>query len=519
MQRAAQSPGTEGQRPGRRTPDNYKWLVLITVVFGAFASILDTTIVNTALPGIQKVFGADLHTASYVATAYILAAGIAVPASAYLANRFGIKKIYLLSLGTFTIFSAACGLSPNIDALIVFRILQGAGGAALFPLSFAQLFAAFPENERGRANGFFGIPVLAAPALGPTLGGYLTEYADWRWIFYVNMPVGIIGVLMGIRFLREGPTRPELRLDLPGFLLVASGLGLLLYGLSNLAYDGWSSVSTVSGPTLVALGLLIAWVPVELRAAQPLLNLRLYTRWNFTMGALITLIGTVALFGAGFLLPQYLQLLRGETPFQSGTLLLWQGVGAVIGTVVSGQLYSRVGPRALVVAGALLLTATSFLLATWSTASSNLILLPLILLPRGVGLPFMLQSTNTIALRGIRGPLLPQATTLSVVARNVCGSLAIAVLTNYLDQHIRDHLAPLGRSAGAIAGGSRGSRSLAHAPRPVLDAIAAAYQDTYLLAALVIVPAIVVAFLLRPQAADRQPQDTDRPEGQQRAAG
>lgn len=156
--------------------DRYKWLVLITVVFGAFASILDSTIVNTALPKIQSVFGADLHLASYVATGYTLAAGIVVPASGFLANRFGIKRIYLGSLTLFTIGSALCGLAPNIIFLIAFRVPRGAGGAALFPLSFALLFQVFPQEERGRANGFFGIPVLVAPALGPTLGGYLSQY-------------------------------------------------------------------------------------------------------------------------------------------------------------------------------------------------------------------------------------------------------------------------------------------------------------------------------------------------------
>src|SRR5438067_5515533 len=208
------TPGGDPRKPRHEAPDaTYKWWVLVTVVFGAFASILDSTIVNTALPRIQRVFGADLHVASYVATAYILAAGVVVPASGFLANRFGIKRIYLASLSFFTFGSVLCGAAPNMLTLIAFRVLQGAGGAALFPLSFALLFAAFPQEERGQANGLFGIPVLVAPAIGPTLGGYLTEYVDWRWIFYVNLPVGILGALLGLRCLRPARPRPELRLD------------------------------------------------------------------------------------------------------------------------------------------------------------------------------------------------------------------------------------------------------------------------------------------------------------------
>src|SRR5260221_10382 len=174
----------------RRASGNYKWWVLVTAIFGAFVSLLDATVVNTALPHIQLAFGTDLHTASYVVTGYLLAQGVVIAASGFLANRFGIKRVYLLSLALFTLGSALCGLAWNIDLLIFFRVLQGAGGAALFPLSFSLVFGAFPEEQRGLANGIFGIPVLVAPALGPVIGGYLAQYVDWRWIFYLNLPIG-----------------------------------------------------------------------------------------------------------------------------------------------------------------------------------------------------------------------------------------------------------------------------------------------------------------------------------------
>jgi EmrB/QacA subfamily drug resistance transporter len=429
--------------------DNYRWWVLATVVFGAFASILDSTIVNTALPSIQKDFGADLHLASYVATAYILAAGVVVPATGYLANRYGSKRVYIYSLSIFTIGSALCGIAPNIYLLIAFRVLQGAGGAALFPLSFSMLFAVFPTEERGKANGIFGIPVLAAPALGPSLGGFLTQYADWRWVFYVNLPVGIVGVIMATRVLSEGNRQAGLRFDLQGFLLAAGALGLLLFGLSNLAYDGVGDVYTVSGPIALSLVLLAAFIPVELRKDTPLLHLRLYKRRNYALATLIVGVGVVGLFGPGFLLPQYLQGLRGQTPFEAGLLLLWQGIGAVIGTVTSGFVYNRIGPRKLIMTGLVILTVTSFLIAFWTTATSDLLLLPAILLVRGFGMPLTMQSTNTVALEGIRGPVLADATTLSVVTRNVIGSLTIALLTNYLQSRATYHLSAIGHGIAA----------------------------------------------------------------------
>src|SRR6185437_1978307 len=211
----------------------------------AFMSILDNTIVNTAIPKVQAVFGADLHQASYVATGYSLAAGVVVASSGYLANRFGIKRVYILSLFFFTLGSALCGLAWNMPALIIFRVFQGAGGAALFPLTFSLVFANFSQEERGLANGLFGIPVLFAPSIGPTLGGYIVEFIGWRWIFYVNVPIGIFAIFMSLRFLREAPIQRDLPFDLRGFVVISGGLGTLLYGVSNLAYDGWGSVQTV----------------------------------------------------------------------------------------------------------------------------------------------------------------------------------------------------------------------------------------------------------------------------------
>src|SRR6202140_2128131 len=202
----------------RRASGNYKWWVLITAIFGAFVSILDATVVNTALPHIQLAFGTDLHTASYVVTGYLLA--------------------------------------------------------------FSLVFGAFPEEQRGLANGIFGIPVLVAPALGPVIGGYLAQYVDWRWIFYLNLPIGIIGIIICWRMVHESELQRTLPFDLRGFLLIASGLGLLLFGLSNLAYDGWGSLLTVTGPSILALLLLAAYLPIELRTAQPLLDLRLFKRRN-----------------------------------------------------------------------------------------------------------------------------------------------------------------------------------------------------------------------------------------------
>jgi DHA2 family multidrug resistance protein len=479
-----------------RPDERRRWLVLITVVFGAFVSILDSTIVNTALPTIQHDLHADLHTATYVATGYILAASIMVPLSAYLANRFGIKRVYLTSLAVFTVCSALCGLAPNIMLLIAFRVLQGAGGAALFPLSFAILFAVFPDEERGRANGIFGIPVLVAPTIGPTIGGFLVEYVGWRWVFYVNVPIGIIGLILGWRVLCEHVSEPNRRLDPLGFVIVAAGLFLLLYGLSNLAYYPLGDLLAVSGPIVLGIVLVILFGLIEPYRVEPLLDLRLYRYRNFLVGNLITWVATVGLFGPAFLLPQFLQTLLGLSPFVAGLLLISQGIGAIVGSFASGSLYNRIGPRRLILAGAACMLVTGLILAGWTSATAAILILPWILLPRGFGLPFLTQPTNTASLDGIYGAELPEATTLNVVARNVVASFSVAILTSILQQRTTVYLARLGVSATRVATqtqlGQAARESLA-----VRQAQALAYHDVFLITALSVVPAFGLAFFLR----------------------
>src|SRR5712692_694478 len=196
----------------------YKWWVVAAVVFGIFMSILDATVVNIALAKLQAVFGANLNQIQWVFTAYLLSLAVSVPLAGYLADRFGIKRVYMTALLLFTGGSMLCGLSWSADSIVFFRILQGLGGGALLPLATAMIFAAFPPQQRGMASAALGVPILLAPALGPTLGGYIVQYGDWRLIFYLNVPVGIVGLLMGLYLLRERRSPNPGRFDLPGFV-------------------------------------------------------------------------------------------------------------------------------------------------------------------------------------------------------------------------------------------------------------------------------------------------------------
>src|SRR5436309_11798266 len=293
-------------RPRRRL--EYKWVVAMVVVIEVFMNILDQTIVNIAIPRLQIAFGADIHSVQWVLTAYILTLGVVTPTSAFFSDRLGIKRFYLISLVLFTGGSALCGLAWSLPALIFFRVLQGIGGAALFPISITLLFREFPPQERGAAMGFFGIPALLAPALGPTLGGYLVTFAGWQLIFYINVPIGILAFFLATIFLREARPEANTTFDFLGFIFVALGLGLVLYALSSASTDGWGS-TTVVGCLVGGVLSLAIFITIELilanRGGHPLLDLRPFANGPFTTSIVAGLFVLFSLFGGLFLLPIY----------------------------------------------------------------------------------------------------------------------------------------------------------------------------------------------------------------------
>src|SRR6266508_3682807 len=215
------------------------------VIVGLFMAVLDTTVVNIALAKLQGVFGATRNDVQWVVTGYTLAQTVSIPLFGYLADRYGIKWIYISSLGLFTLASALCGLAWSITSLIFFRVWQGLGGGALLPLAFAQVFAVFPPAERGRSQAAIGIPVLLAPAIGPPLGGYIVQYASWRLLFYLNVPIGIIGLFLCAALLQRGRFNTNARLDIPGVVLAALAFAALVYGIGAAAADGWHSAKVI----------------------------------------------------------------------------------------------------------------------------------------------------------------------------------------------------------------------------------------------------------------------------------
>lgn len=424
---------TSSSLPRDETPDaqaggdpKYKWKVMAVVIFGTFMAILDSTAVNVAVPTLQKAFTAQVDQVDAVLTAYILALGIVTPLAGWLSERFGIKRIFLLAMGIFVTGSALCSLSPSLPWLVTFRAVQGFGGGLLSPLGLALLSAAFSEKERGLAFGIYGIPLVVAPASGPVLGGYFVQYLSWHYIFLVNIPIGIIGIIVGMIWLREFKRGATARLDIPGVILSIVAFGCILFGIQNGQSDGWNSAQIL---TLLIVGStsLLAFIVVELLVKEPLLDLRLFGKRMFASASVLGWVSSVALFGAEFLLPIYLQSLRGQTPLQAGLLVLPLAIGAGITTPITGALYNRVGARWLIAFGSLLLAINTWQLANITLDTSYLVIMEIVAI-RGIALGFVLQTTLTAALTGLKPMQFPRATSLLNASRNIFQSLGIAIL-------------------------------------------------------------------------------------------
>jgi EmrB/QacA subfamily drug resistance transporter len=519
------------QRPARL---EYKWIVALIVIFGVFMSILDQTIVNIAIPRLQTAFGADIHSVQWVLTAYILTQGVITPTAGYFSDRFGIKRFYMISLSAFTIGSALCGLAWSLPALIFFRILQGAGGAALFPLSITLLFREFPPQERGMAMGTFGIPALLAPALGPTLGGYLVTYAGWQSIFYINLPIGILAVILVSIFIREADTHVGLRFDFVGFVLAALGLATLLYGLSDASTDGWGSTKVlgflISGVVVLTL-FVIAELIIVSREGQPLLDLRLFRNGPFRTSIIASLFVIFSLFGGVFLLPIYLQNLRGQSAFQAGLILLPQAFASMVSVLVGGRLVDRIGVRAVMIPGLIILGIATWQLA-FITIYSPFWWIQAMLIIRGLGLGLCIQPLTVAGLAEISPRQLAQASSLNTVARAVSSSLGIAVLATLVQTQAQVHFghlaekviptSPLGRlvvglQAAFVARGADIMQAKTAAIQVVTgllqrQAFILAIQDAFTFSFVVVILAIIAVLFVRPtrrparvpQAAPRQ---------------
>ena len=412
-----------------------KWKVLISVMFGIFMIILDSTIVNIAFPTLRREFNTTLSQAQWVISIYVLSLGVTTPVSGFLADRFGIKRMYLLGLVIFVASSFLCGLAPSLGWLIAARALQGFGGGISQPLGPAQLYRAFPPEEQGTALGIFGIALVFAPALGPILGGLLVDANLWRLIFFINVPIGILGVVLGSRFLLDYQAERKPSFDPLGLVTSAIGFGSILYAASIAGNIGWTNPETL---TFFAIGIiaLAAHAIIELYIAKdPMSALRLFKNSIFLNAALVGYVATVALFGAEFLMPLYLQAYRGLTALETGFVLLAVAVTSGIATPVAGRIYDKIGPRMNLIVGFGILCINTWQLSKIESTTPTSYIIFLLAL-RGLAVGLTLQTSFVAALSSVPLNNLPRGSSLLNSTRFVVQAVAVAALATIFSASI-----------------------------------------------------------------------------------
>ena len=410
---------------------SYKWLVAVAFVAGLFMDLMDATIVNVALPTLSRDFEATTDTLEWVVTGYLISLAIWTPASGWISDRFGSKKTFAFAVVVFTAGSALCGLAWSAGSLTAFRILQGVGGGMMTPVGTAMLFRAFPPAERARASAVVTVPTAIAPALGPVLGGWLVEDVGWRWIFYVNVPVGLATLAFALVFLREHKEPAAGPFDVWGFLCSGGGLALVLYAISRAPADGWMSTPViVSGLFgIMIFGLLVA---LELRRPDPMLHLRLFGDRMFRSANLSMFMVYAVLIGVLFLLPLFLQELRGLSALDSGLTTFPQALGMLLMVPVTSRLYPRVGPRRMLTIALAGITVTSalFLLVDLGT---SLWWIRAIMSLRGVSMSFAIVASQAAAFASIPSEETGRASSLFNTNRQVAASIGVAALATVLD--------------------------------------------------------------------------------------
>jgi DHA2 family multidrug resistance protein len=427
----------------------HKWIIAGSVMVGTIMAVLDTTIVNVALPSISGTMGATIEQITWVVTGYILANVIIMPLVALLSQRFGRKNFYLANVVIFTIASMACGLARNLPMMVFFRALQGIGGGVLLTVSQAILRETFPAEEQGTAMGIFGLGVVLAPAFGPTLGGWLIDKYSWPWIFYINVPIGIINLILVSRFVEDPPylIRKKGDIDWFGLALMITGLGALQLMLEEGQRNDWFQSGFIIRLAITAVVGLTLFVWRELTARNPAVNLRILRNVSFASATALGGVLGIALNGSLFLLPLFLQNLLGYPAMKSGLALMPRSLAMAVIMPIGGRFYNKIGPRLLVGAG-LIVTGFSFWDLSHLTSQVGFmdILWPQVW--QGVGFSLIFVALSTAALATIPRPDVTAATGLYNVSRQVFGSVGIAVAATQLTSGVTTYHAILAERAG-----------------------------------------------------------------------
>lgn len=451
-------------------------LPLLAVVVGMIMVILDSTVVNVALPQLAEDFDSTLSAIQWTVTGYTLALSAVIPLAGWFTDRFGAKRVFLITIALFTIGSALCALATSPTQLIIYRVIQGLGGGMVAPIGMAMVFKLAPPEKVGTVMAVLGIPMMLAPALGPVLSGWIVQYATWQWIFLVNLPIGVIALLIGIKYLPKIEQKAVPSLDVIGMILAPIAFATLAYAVHEGGTAGWAAAHTVI-PLIIGGVTLVLFILAELRHKQPLLELRVFGSSDFTRGIVLTWVMQIALFGSFILIPYFLQTVQGYGALDTGLILLPQAVASALMMPIGGHLYDKMGARPVVIVGLTVITGALFMFSNVTFDSGlGYIITSLALIGGGMGLSMMALNTHVLQAAPMR--LVTRVTSLTAAAQQVMVSFAVAGLTGYLVSRMTHY-----------------SKTV-HSNNPLLP-MESAFGDTFLLASIIAAVGLFLGFFLR----------------------
>ena len=426
-------------------PSFNPWLIAASVMLATFMEVLDTSVANVALPHISGNLSATTEEATWVLTSYLVANAIILPATGWLTSVFGRKRFLIACIIIFTVASALCGAAASLDMLILARILQGAGGGALQPIAQSVLLESFPPEKRGSAMALYGLGVVVAPIIGPTLGGWITDNYSWRWIFYINIPIGALAVFMANSFVEDPPyikNRKPGRIDYIGFSLMALGLAMAELTLDMGQQNDWFQSSWIVFTTLTAATALLLFIVWEFYVDEPIVNLRIFKNRNFAVGTVLIASVGVVLYGSTALLPLFLQTLLGYPAVQSGLAVSPRGLGSAISMLIVGRLVGKLDGRFLIMFGFIVLAfATNWLAGINLDISTSTLTFPIIV--SGFAMGFVFVPLTTMAMGTLSNEQVGNAAGIYNLMRNLGGSIGIAAMTTLLARGTQTHQAAL----------------------------------------------------------------------------
>ena len=431
-----------------------RWIVAITVMLPTLVVIVDTSVINVSLDHIRGSLSAGIDESTWAITSYLASNAIIIPMTAWLSRIFGRKRYLIFSISLFTFSSFMCGSSWNLQSLVFFRILQGAGGGALQPISQAILLETFPPHQHGMAMAVFGGGTMFGPIIGPLLGGWITDNWSWHWIFYVNVPIGVISILMALFFIVDPPymERTKMKIDYWALFFLVIGIGCLQIVLDKGHREDWFSSQFIIWLSFISVSSLIMFILVEFFTENPIVNLRTFRNLSFSSGNVIVFFAFFNLFGSTVLLPIYLQTLMGYTSFLAGLVLAPGGIAAMIALPIAGRLVTKINPKALLAFGIATAAYSIHLMSQFNLqADFSTLIWPRV--GMGVGVGFVFVPLTTLTLSGIKKEEMGNATAIFNLLRNLGGSFGVAFITTLLARRAQfhqfrlvDHLTPFDRS-------------------------------------------------------------------------